>query len=121
MYLDTVIFDKTGTLTKGEPSVVDVFPAKPYDKKEVIKIAAIAEIGSEYPIGEAIVKYAKKLKIKIPKASKYEVVVGKGIKAKYLGNWILVGNRRFMKENGIDIGKFEKKLEELEEDGKLVL
>jgi len=116
--VDTVIFDKTGTLTKGEPSVVDVVPNKSYDKKEVIRIAAIAEIGSEHPIGEAIVNYAKKLKIKIPKASKYETVAGKGIKAKYSGNWIFVGSRRFMKENGIDIDNFEKRIEELEEDGK---
>jgi Cu+-exporting ATPase len=116
--VDTIIFDKTGTLTKGELSVISVIASNSYDKKEVIKIAAIAEIGSEHPIGEAIVNYAKKLKIKIPKASKYEAVAGKGIKAKYLGNWIFVGNRRFMRENGIDIGEFEKKMEELEEDGK---
>jgi Cu+-exporting ATPase len=116
--IDTVIFDKTGTLTKGEPSVVDVISTKSYDKKEVIRIAAIAEIGSEHPIGEAIVNYAKKLKIKIPKASKYEEVAGKGIKAKYFEDWIFVGSRRFMKENGIDIGEFEKKIEELEEGGK---
>ncbi|MDT7858831.1 MAG: HAD family hydrolase [Candidatus Aenigmarchaeota archaeon] len=72
------MFDKTGTLTKEEPSVVDVIPAKSYDKKEVIRTAAIAEVGSRHPIGEAIVNYAKKLKIKIPKASKYETVAGKG-------------------------------------------
>jgi Cu+-exporting ATPase len=113
--IDTVIFDKTGTLTKGEPSVVDVILDKSYDKKEFIKIAAIAEIGSEHPIGEAIVNYAKKMKIKIPKASKYEAVAGKGIKAKYLGNWIFVGSRRFMKENDVNIGELDEKMEELEE------
>lgn len=116
--VDTVIFDKTGTLTKGEPSVTDVIANKSYERNEVLRLAAIAEKGSKHPIGEAIVKAAKRMKIKIPKASNYETIAGKGVKAKYLGNWILVGNRMFMKENGIEIKELEKEMRRLEEEGK---
>lgn len=116
--LQTIIFDKTGTLTKGEPSVTGVVAAKGYDEKEVLRLAAIAEKGSEHPIGEAIVKEVEKRRIKISKASSYQTIAGKGIKAKYLKNWIFAGNRRLMKENGIEIEHLENEIEKLEEEGK---
>lgn len=59
--LQTIVFDKTGTLTKGEPEVTDVITFG-YKEKEVLKLAAIAEKHSEHPLGEAIVKGAKKKK-----------------------------------------------------------
>ncbi len=53
--LDSIIFDNTGTLTKGEPVVTDIvtFGANVDD---VLRLASIAEKGSEHPIGQAIVK-----------------------------------------------------------------
>lgn len=57
--LDTIIFDKTGTLTKGEPSLTNIFPTEGWTEQKVLKLAAIAEKGSEHPLGEAIVKGAR--------------------------------------------------------------
>jgi Cu+-exporting ATPase len=114
--LQTVVFDKTGTLTKGEPSVTDVVSFG-VDKDEVLRLAAIVEKGSEHPIGEAIVKKANE-KMKLTEAKSYEAVAGKGIRAEYLEKTILVGNRSFMKENGIVTDQIEQEIQRLEDEGK---
>src|ERR671930_558576 len=49
----TVVFDKTGTLTKGRPEVTDIIPLSDIGKEELLRLAAIAESGSEHPLGEA--------------------------------------------------------------------
>ena len=115
--LDAIIFDKTGTLTKGEPTVTDIV-ALSSDENDVLQLAAAAEKGSEHPIGEAIVKKAEEEKMKIPELKGYETVAGKGIKATYMNKTILVGNRMFMKDNGIDSDEIETKNQKLEEEGK---
>ncbi len=115
--LSAVLLDKTGTLTKGEPDVTDIIPFNT-DEKEVLRIAAIAEMGSEHPIGEAIVNKAKQNKIVLTEADSYQTEAGKGIKAKYMRRSILVGNRAFLKENGISTAKAELELQKLEEQGK---
>ncbi|MBI4017657.1 MAG: cadmium-translocating P-type ATPase [Candidatus Aenigmarchaeota archaeon] len=114
---NTIIFDKTGTLTKGEPAVTDVVGIG-YDTKQVLKLAAAAERGSEHPIGQAIVKRAGEKSIELPVIKKYETVSGKGIRAEYTRQDILVGNRLFMQENGLDISSIEKRMSELEGEGK---
>lgn len=116
--LQTIVFDKTGTLTKGEPELTDVVAAEGYNESEVLKLAAVVEKGSEHPIGESIVKGAAKRKIEIPEAVSYQTIAGKGIKAKYLENWLFVGNRKLMKENDIEINHLEKEMERLENEGK---
>jgi len=120
--LQVVIFDKTGTLTKGEPDVTDVVSFSKYEKREVLKLAAIAEKGSEHPIGEAIVEGAKEKKIEIENGENYETIAGKGIKCRYKEGWIYVGSRGFMKDNGLIIdNKVENELQELENQGKTVV
>src|SRR6516165_9785222 len=58
----TVVFDKTGTLTKGEPNVTDVV-AFGGSEAGVIQAAAAVEVGSEHPLGEAIVRAARDRKV----------------------------------------------------------
>src|SRR4030042_454461 len=53
--VDTVVFDKTGTLTKGKPEVTDIVPYGSSSRKDVLRMAAIAEKGSEHPLGDAII------------------------------------------------------------------
>lgn len=98
--IDTVTFDKTGTLTYGKLGVEEVKPlSKEYTGKEILTLAAVAESGSEHPIGQAIVKAADTTE----KASEYKVTPGKGIAANYNGKSILVGKADFLKESGIDL------------------
>lgn len=116
--INTIIFDKTGTLTKGEPSVTDVVRLGNVKENEVLRLAAIAEVGSEHPIGEAIVKKAMESNLTLPNVKSYQTVSGKGIKVTYLNKRILVGNRTFMKENGIVITELEGEIQKLEDEGK---
>ena len=129
--LDTIIFDKTGTLTKGQPTVTDVVlaPVAPKVKlnphvigeKDLLKIAAIAESRSEHPLAQAIVKKAKELGIQIPEPEAFDAVPGHGIKATYEGKEILVGNRKLMEREGVDISQLNERIESLENEGKTVM
>ena len=115
--LTTIIFDKTGTLTKGEPEVTDVFVFNDSSKNDVVMFAAIAEKKSEHTLAEAILKYAKKMKIAVPDADKFKAIPGKGIEARHKGKNILLGNRQLVKTNK----EIEEKMQKLENEGKTVI
>jgi Cu+-exporting ATPase len=120
--LTTVVFDKTGTLTKGEPSVTDVITFKGYKEDEVLLFAAIAEKGSEHPLAEAVLKKAFSLNINVPDAEAFEVIPGHGVKASFKGKTILLGNRRLMETNNINIGEdVEHFLTKFGEEGKTTM
>ncbi len=119
--LKTVVFDKTGTLTKGEPEVTAIIPAKGVREEEVILTAAIAEKGSEHPLGEAVMKRAKMQSMEVPDAERFEAVPGHGVKAVHKGADIHIGNRKFMKDLGIDMTEWEKDITALEEKGNTVM
>ena len=53
------MLDKTGTLTRGKPAVTRVVAAPGIDEAELVRLAAAAEVGSEHPLGEAIVELAR--------------------------------------------------------------
>ena len=120
--INAIIFDKTGTLTKGEPSVTNVVVLNPkYTENDVIKLAGIAEKGSEHPLGQAVLKKAEDIKISLPKGDSYETIAGKGIKANYKNKTILVGNRFFMKDFRIPMESIESQVQKLENEGKTVV
>lgn len=75
--IDTMVLDKTGTLTKGDPEVTTIIS---YDtaEGEVLRVAAIAEKGSEHPLGQAIVKKALALWPDLPDADEFETFQVKG-------------------------------------------
>jgi Cu+-exporting ATPase len=116
--LTTVVFDKTGTLTKGEPSVTDIVGD---NKDEILRLAAIAENGSEHPLGEAIVRAARDKGMEIPDAELFEAIPGYGIKVRAEGKAVLVGNRRLMEINNIDVAGLETTTQHLETQGKTAM
>ncbi|MCP8321492.1 MAG: heavy metal translocating P-type ATPase, partial [archaeon] len=119
--IDTIIFDKTGTLTKGEPSVTDLIPLIDDSEEEILRIAAIAEKGSEHPLGEAIIKKAEEKGIEITDPESFDAVPGHGVKITYKGSEYLLGNRRLIMENGIRIQEYEDRIKNLENEGKTVM
>ena len=118
--INTIIFDKTGTLTRGEPSVTDLIPLT-NSKEEILKIAAIAEKRSEHPLGEAIMKKAEEEGIEINDPESFEIVPGHGVKIAYNENEYLLGNRRLMVQNGIEVKEYEDQIKKLENEGKTVM
>ncbi len=119
--VNTVVFDKTGTLTKGKPEVTDIVTFGKNKKNDVLKFAAIAEKGSEHPLGESIINEAKNQKIKIPNGKNFKSVAGQGVRVKFDKKEILLGNRKLMNENKISIKKIEDIVTDLEKQGKTTI
>ena len=92
--VQTVVFDKTGTLTEGKPSVTDIHTISEsgIGEKELLRLAAIAEAGSEHPLGQAVVRKGKEENV-IPNPESSEAISGQGLRAIYQGHVILVGTR----------------------------
>ncbi len=119
--IDSVVFDKTGTLTKGKPEVTDLIAKNKNAQKEILQLAAIAEKRSEHPLGEAIVKEAKKQKLALPDPTHFKALTGRGLEAKHQGKLLYLGNRKLMKEKNISIALLEKELQQLENEGKTAM
>lgn len=97
-----IVFDKTGTLTKGKPSVTDILDLSGIGENELLRLAAIAESGSEHPLGQAVVNNAKEKGIPvISNPTSFEAVLGHGLRATYADHTILIGNRKLMDDNNI--------------------
>ena len=118
--MDSIIFDKTGTITKGKPDVTDIVSFGE-DRKEILRISASVEKTSEHPLGEAIVKKAEEEGLALSEAESFSAVPGKGLKASFEGREILLGNRKLMRENDIDLTDREKDIEKLETEGKTAM
>lgn len=107
--VDKVCFDKTGTLTYGEPEVVETVSLSKYSADEILRLCAGAEQFSEHPLGKSIVKHFKDKGV-IPDATDFEVVLGRGVRAKCEEKTICAGNGTFMTECGIDVSEAEKNI-----------
>ena len=116
--IDTILLDKTGTITRGKPSVVDVvaigewqggnrrdaLPANSQlaSRNSLLRLAAAVEVGSEHPLGAAIVQRARDLGLTLPAATDFLSNTGKGVRARVEGQGVAVGNRALLDELGID-------------------
>jgi Cu+-exporting ATPase len=117
-----IVFDKTGTLTKGKPSVTDIIDLSGMGESELLRIVAIAESGSEHPLGQAIVNNAKEKGIIVSNPDSFESLSGHGLEARYLDHTILIGNRKLMNDNNIPINETaDTTLNQLEFQGKTAI
>ena len=98
--VDTVVLDKTGTLTTGKPAVTDVVG----DKSRLLPVAAALEARSEHPFAKAIMEYARD--VKLPEATDFETLPGRGVAATVNGKRCYGGNRRLMQEQGIAVPEY---------------
>ncbi|KAK0734924.1 E1-E2 ATPase-domain-containing protein [Lasiosphaeria miniovina] len=117
-----VVLDKTGTITYGKMSVAQVNIVSAWEDSEWRRrlwwtIVALAEIGSEHPVGKAVLGAARTelglgLEATIEgSVGEFTAAVGKGISAhvepatsaERLRYKVLVGNVHFLRESGIDV------------------
>ncbi|WP_092664126.1 heavy metal translocating P-type ATPase [Halorientalis persicus] len=142
--VDTVVFDKTGTLTEGEMELTDVVvfdsdgnvvtdggeptpdggqlsTRERLSEDDVLRLAAIAESGSEHPLARAIVEGAEERGLDVTEPDNFENVPGHGIKAVIGDSEVLVGNRKLLRDNGIDPSPAEETMERLENEGKTAM
>ncbi len=118
--LRTIVFDRTGTLTRGEPSVTDVVVARG-TSDDVLRLAASIEKHSEHPLGEAIVRGAKGRDLPLTEPERFEAIPGQGVEGQVAGRPVLLGNRKLMRERGMDFADLLPEAERLEREGKTVM
>lgn len=118
--LKTIVFDKTGTLTNGELTISKIYKYSDIEEKEIIKKVASIEKKSEHPIARAIVNYAKKQNINFQEITEFKAIPGYGVYSKIEENEYLIGNKKLLEENKIEIDN-EKDETMLELDGNSIL
>lgn len=113
--IKTICFDKTGTLTKGELTISKIYNYSNLEEKEIIKKVASIENKSEHPIARAIVEKAKEEKIELDQINKFKAIAGYGVVAEIQeqekSHNYLIGNKKLMKENNIQILKEDDETE----------
>jgi P-type Cu+ transporter len=122
--INTIVFDKTGTLTVGKPSVTDLVSlTEEIGEQELLRLAAIAESGSEHPLAQAVIRKAKENNIPtITNPDSFEAISGHGLKATYSNHTILIGNRKIMEDNQIAVTEnVDTKLSIFEKEGKTAI
>jgi Cd2+/Zn2+-exporting ATPase len=99
----TVIFDKTGTLTQGVFEVEKVAAANGHSSEALLAFAAAAEWHSGHPIGASIVRAYKETggTIEADSVTEHAVMAGRGVRARWHGREIVVGNDALLHEEGI--------------------
>ncbi len=109
-HINTVVLDKTGTITKGKPAVVGVtlfnptatsFLSEQKQGEDFLQIVASAELGSQHPLGQAIVDKAKDLHLSLLDMSDFEAFGGRGLQAQVEKKQVLAGNLAFMEEKKV--------------------
>ena len=118
--ISAIVFDKTGTLTKGKPEVTDILSFQSTEEK-VLRIAASLEQGSEHPLAESIVQYAKTKALTLSSSEGFKAIPGHGVEGSISGELFFLGNRKLMEKQNISIKESESALQKLEEAGKTAM
>lgn len=120
--INTIVFDKTGTLTVGKPKVSVIFTEKDlngtgYDENELLFYAGSAEMGSEHPLGRAIIEEANQRGLFLESPTEFDAIPGKGIKTNINGKTILIGNDKLMIDYSFSIEGYKGKFSEFQQEG----
>lgn len=117
---NVVVLDKTGTITEGKPKVTDLLINSDVfnDEKEFLSYAVSIEKGSEHPLGEAILEYGIEKKVDIFEIEDFKNIEGMGVSASVNFKRILLGNKKLLDENNINIGEFKNLSDILANSGK---
>ncbi len=104
-HITTVVLDKTGTCTEGHPVVNRVYTHN-ITETELLQLIGSVEANSSHPLANSITEYCNRRNISISSCTNYSETPGGGISGTVDGKKILVGNRRLMENNEIDISVF---------------
>jgi len=115
-----VVFDKTGTITVGRPGVTDVVTPGA-DEAEFLRLVGSLELGSEHPIGRALVSEGRARGVALSEPEGFEAVPGKGVRGRVDGETIVAGTREWMTELDCDLGALSKDWERLTSQAKTVI
>ena len=103
--IDTVVFDKTGTLTDGKLKISEIYKYSDLSENGILQLVGTIERKSEHPIAKAIVKRCSKQGIKLGQVREVEILTGLGVKARYKGQDVLIGNKKLMIDNNVTVNE----------------
>ncbi|WP_022682338.1 heavy metal translocating P-type ATPase [Sphingobium bisphenolivorans] len=115
--VDTLIVDKTGTLTEGRPAVTRIVPAPGFQEAELLRLAASVERASEHPLALAIVHAAEERGVSTSDVSDFDSPTGRGALGTVDGRRIVLGNARFLTDEGIATEALAEQADALRRDG----
>ena len=115
--IDTVVLDKTGTLTKGEPEVTDI-AVDGIAEPELLALVAAVERESEHPLAQAVVRYADQRGYPPLTAVGFRNVPGQGAGATVDGRRVIVGNRKLMIAENVQLGSLGTRRDEFAATGR---
>ncbi|KGQ20657.1 Cation-transporting ATPase [Lysobacter dokdonensis DS-58] len=94
-----IAFDKTGTLTEGKP-VLAQRVAVDGDARELLRLAASMQSGSEHPLAKAVVAAFDEA---VSTADDLQAVPGRGLRGSVEGRNLFLGSTLWMREEGVDL------------------
>lgn len=107
----------TGTLTEGRPKLVTIEASPGFEDRELLRIAASLERGSEHPLAAAITAGANERGVALSSAEAFQSMPGQGVR----GRDAAIGNRALMESLGIDVRALAERGEALRREGQTVL
>ncbi len=119
--IDILIVDKTGTLTEGRPTFERAVAVPGFSEKEVLRLAASLDRGSEHPLANAIVQAARASGLALEKAESFESSSGIGVHGSVGGRRLALGNTVLMKQGGVDVSPLAAQAEGLRQSGASVM
>lgn len=125
--ISTVVFDKTGTLTRGTPALTDRIVFGDFTEETVLRLAAGAELNSEHPLAEALIRAAEERGYTIPELQSFTPLQGKGVEAELELDGsvyhVCLGNTELVEKNGVSglSGEIVRQADRLGKEGKTVL
>ena len=99
-----VALDKTGTLTEGKPRVTEALGIG-IDRREVLRLAAAVQRGSEHSLAKAVLEAAAAEAIDVPASGESRAVPGRGVEAQVEGRRLAIASGRWAAElaaSGLD-------------------
>ncbi len=87
-------------------------------QRELLRLAASAERGSEHPLGEAIVERATAEGIELVEGTGFNALPGRGIEVAVDGRALLLGNLRLMTDRACELDGLGAAAERLADEGK---
>ena len=99
--VDTLVVDKTGTLTEGKPKLAQILPVGGVDEKELLRLTASLEQGSEHPLAARFVQGALANAAPLEAAKDFQSTTAGGVAGTVAGRSVLVGKPAFLRESGV--------------------
>jgi Cd2+/Zn2+-exporting ATPase len=80
----------------------------------MLTLAVAAEIHSNHPVAQAVVRVAKEAKIAVPEAADIREEAGKGVSCRVNDSAVMIGRETWLKDEGVDFAGFNVDPKEME-------